>query len=315
MRILVRVSSNFGKNFDPLRLSPPISRTFARLKPTERAIVDFANSYGELGTGEPFAVRERDAEGLLTTGIRQGKVGSQRSSPVVDGERLAQWLDEIAAMRFAVELWDAIQEPDGASLRTWVHFEKDGEHRRAVFDRRSQGYHRSSIIFDTRNALRPQVANLVGDDDIKGAAKFLLQEEINKKLLEHTSSVLLYSEQRESFGVYTRPTNLLGALWLQLAKMVEGNREIRKCRECGSEFEVTSYRGGEAKRREFCRAACRVAAFAKRKARALELLKTGKQPRAIAEELGSDLPVVKRWITEGGEEKRLRRSRPKGRNV
>src|SRR5262249_44706185 len=62
---------------------------------------------------------------------------------------------------------------------------------------------------------------------------------------------------------HLRPASLLGAMWLQFADAVTGNKTVKPCETCGQWFVVAPrQRRADAK---YCRDACKSAAFRARK--------------------------------------------------
>jgi hypothetical protein len=90
------------------------------------------------------------------------------------------------------------------------------------------------------------------------------------------------------------PSSLLGAIWLQLAQAVAGDKEYRACASCGRSFELSP----DTMRADavYCKEACRARAYRNRKETAVKLASKGKTPRQIAKELGSDVDTVKGWL-------------------
>src|SRR5262249_60440765 len=90
------------------------------------------------------------------------------------------------------------------------------------------------------------------------------------------------------------PATLLTALWLQFASAIEGNKRYRRCKECGQWFEVSPETARTS--RLFCSGPCPAKAYRGRRHRARELRGKGWSFKDIAEELGSDVPTVKKWV-------------------
>ena len=122
----------------------------------------------------------------------------------------------------------------------------------------------------------------------------VLQHGLNQKLL-HTVSVHLVPDVRHGgLTLRMRPFTLRGALWLQLAEAVSGNKEFRSCPTCGKWFELNPDTART--NRQFCSDACRTRAYRGRKEQAQKLAKEGKSIKEIAAEVDSDVKTVKGWI-------------------
>lgn len=92
------------------------------------------------------------------------------------------------------------------------------------------------------------------------------------------------------------PNTLLGAIWLQLARAVEGNKELRQCGGCGRWFEL----GPETARKSknYCSTACRSRAYRGRKEAALRLAAEGKKTDEIANLIGVSSSSIKGWLAD-----------------
>jgi hypothetical protein len=87
--------------------------------------------------------------------------------------------------------------------------------------------------------------------------------------LPGTTARLLWNHQHTRQELCFVPQYLLGAIWLQFAVAVDGNKGYRNCRQCGRWFEVSPRAGRTDK--IFCRGACRSQASRQRRQPAVEL--------------------------------------------
>jgi hypothetical protein len=129
----------------------------------------------------------------------------------------------------------------------------------------------------------------VTDQEVQG-----LQHTINQELLNTVSVRLVPDVRHGGLTLRMRPFTLLGALWLQLAEAVSGNKEFRSCPTCGKWFELNPDIART--NRQFCSDACRTRAYRGRKEQAQKLAKKGKSIKEIAAEVDSDVKTVKGWI-------------------
>jgi hypothetical protein len=268
---------------------------FAGLRDTEEAIVEFANHYGVLGgmtddLGEPVVLpNETTILGFLRN----------------------RWIQEVWEMRRAVRVWEALGygetpygEPDKKFLRDRVRIDRDphgyprayyvNERRRP--ERAFPVYRAAELIYAGHpffeyerrrawNVKRPLVH----------AARLFLAHEINRKLDPYT---FLRVEPEAKAGdlelrLVPSPKNLLGALWLGLARAVDGTRGYRRCRWCGTWFEISL----EASRRSrfYCSEAHKQAAYYDRQRQARKLRQGGRSLREIARTLHVGVGSVRRW--------------------
>ena len=92
----------------------------------------------------------------------------------------------------------------------------------------------------------------------------------------------------------------LGAMWLQVAQLLETESEVRVCVECGSQFAVRPGPGAR-KSRRFCRHRCKSADYRRRR-EARDLHKSGMNLANIVKKLRQRAPIelseekVKGWL-------------------
>jgi hypothetical protein len=128
-----------------------------------------------------------------------------------------------------------------------------------------------------------------------------LQEIINGKIKQHRSYPRLLWERagnQRRLRLRFQPASLIGAIWIQFALGVEGNRDYRQCEQCRTWFEVAAEKREGAK---FCSDACRFKAYRNRQKDARRLHAAGISIGNIATKCGSDVKTVRGWITKGTE--------------
>ena len=144
------------RRYSPLR-HHGLHRRFAKLAPTEEAILGFANEYGLLDGGEwPLKV----------TG----------SSVVSRGERLDLWVEEIKHMALLVRLWD-LQKRNGNDLARYVWWQEDGTVRIPVACYWDEGVGRWSLTTldrDAEDGMATSVGRLRPDHTLDNAVKYVL---------------------------------------------------------------------------------------------------------------------------------------------
>lgn len=108
------------------------------------------------------------------------------------------------------------------------------------------------------------------------------------------------------------PNSLLGAVWLQFALAISGDKHYRQCPGCQNFFEVSpSVRrddtsqpeeGDDSRKRRkrvdrsHCDNACRSSAYRQRKAKAKRLHGQGLEIDEIAGELDTNPEQIKKWV-------------------
>jgi hypothetical protein len=87
-------------------------------------------------------------------------------------------------------------------------------------------------------------------------AWFEVQEAVNKRVRENVTCQMIYSAEHGRARLQFVPTNLLGALWLQFARAVDGGREDRICANAKCRRWIEPSENGRSTRR-YCNDACR----------------------------------------------------------
>jgi hypothetical protein len=282
--------------YDPLTQHPTLFRKFAETPPTEESILAFANRWGGLGIWESVT-----APAPL--------VGRQ-------AEPFSFWRYSISEMRQAVWIWDTLTSETDEERLALRH--------RVRWERGEAGH--TAIVFDSHRGLRPgrtvgddgfnRVVEIIATDQFGGGgmsqflegelampARALLIRWINRNLQGRASPRLFPDEwtqpQKERrfpllASLRLVPSNLYACLWLQLGQVMSTNREQRKCRGCGEWFDVKAK--GKRSDRTCCSDTCRKRVYRVRQDRARELFAQGQKVKEIAQEIGADVKIVKKWV-------------------
>lgn len=262
------------------------------------ASVEFADRFGWLGIGS-FLTHPEELEQAPE------RLSAERRSI---GEAEELWAIHITSMRQAVELWQAVLLNDHQMLSSRFRLDKDhGQH--VVYylhpDFGNWGIELESVDSSIPEAVLAETHLPEGEDlvpsaqrgDFGPAALARAHFTVNQNLEEHCSPRLLRDGTRTRLQIF--PKNLAGALWLQLAMAIDGNKDYRRCDECGEWFEVSPDTART--NRRYCMDRCRVKAYRGRQTKARELAASGKSVDEIAAELGSDTGTVSGWLARGGE--------------
>jgi hypothetical protein len=245
--------------------------------PTPDAVLAFANSYGRLGIAGPW----RPPPGA--------------TEPRIYGESLVDWYAEIEALREQVDVWDLVRHRDLQELARRVRWRDNlpppGEERLVtVYPGSYPVDPRSERLGGERDAFDPA--------DIIGPALASIQVNVNQHLSDRVAPRLLSIPRLGEMRVFLVPNDLLGALWLQFALALAGEKDHQQCARCGTWFEISPERSRPD--RVFCSTACRSKAYRRRKELARELHAAGKSFKEIAAELGSKAQQVKKWVASTG---------------
>ncbi len=270
------------RTYEPLADHPALFREFAGTEVSRNAILAFANRWGLLGgncvelidTSQhvPFRPARLDIQGRTTQRI---------------GVRFRTWASEIARMRNTIELWDFVRTGDEENLASRIRW--DGPNTVVFHAPEIQTFRLTdplSEITDTEHVVSDPLTGLTNYRDaaytiasdrcypdrlrkfsrgeVLGPARDCVQDFVNLSLKARVSPRLEESAPATRPQIRLVPHGLIGALWLQLAQSIDGDRDYRRCSECLTWFEIAPGSGREDKR--YCSNACRMRAYRKRKA-------------------------------------------------
>lgn len=261
------------RRYNPLAESG-LFRTFADVEPSETAVLAFANTYGLLG-GEitQQTCLERGGKMLLAA-----------------GETLDAWTNEIQQMAGLVTLWE-LAKSDSAAVRA-----KLGDVIK---------WHDHAVEYTTlrvrawiaTESHEPEMLARFVPGDLVGPALHYMQRAINKKLLTHAVAArMLWDSRYTRLSLHLVPTSLVGCLWLQFARAVDGDRDYRRCPDCRKWFEITKHISRSD--RTFCSPTCKASAHRKKIAAARRLHADGVSAKTIAGQLKTDVGTVRGWISK-----------------
>jgi hypothetical protein len=276
-------SEPFGdtkRAYTPLT-EPNLFRAFAELNTdTRQPLLEFANRWGCLG---------KRVYGLLPPS-RPG--GEQQS---VYGERLDEWMRAIWDMCAAVEMWDAVSNGNRKTIQKHIKYEpaqsyKDKETGNLI--RTVGGWWYSPGATHIESPSREIPAN-----DPMLAASIYVQQAINSHIFAATGPLLLRDAGgRQVFRLV--PMSLLGALWLQFARVIAGDVSYNPCEVCGKILTISNeLKGGRRRDSSLCSVACKQKSH-RRKVKARELRAAGGSITAIAKQFQVPPSTIKRWLTK-----------------
>ena len=261
---------------------------FTKLDLTEESIIDFADKYGFLDSPQEISAPFQ----------------WPRFNP--RGERLQFWEKEILEMKNAVNIWQASGEKnyDLDYLKKCISFEKKDFSMRyytwCIPDEEipnREGYARNRAV----SFPIPQWCN---DDDFMIIALCLLDNLINTKLENNKLAPRLkFSENPvkknpNRLEICFQSTNLIGALWLQLARAIDASQELRRCIMCPNWFEIGSLQGTSRRDKLFCSDRCRKKASRLRK-ETKQLLKDGEGINTIAKSINIPTDTLTLLLSRG----------------
>jgi hypothetical protein len=273
--------------------------------------LEFANQYGLLGGDVevpiPLPIQDHKRYAWMNSRITaQGEVKYTFGT----GEPLASWAKEILDMRQALELWKMVQKEDqdglarhikwrGCSNIQYIATTEDlaqwsgaqGEDFIPLVERNDKFWKVENIV---NNDCRSYLIDHAKKGDLMKPAMYFIQEWVNDHLAGRVSPRLLWDPgDDEPLSLYEVPHSLIGALWLQFAQAIHGQKKFRLC-ECGTRFEVAP--DTARKDKVFCSDACRARAYRRRKAEALRLYAQGKGIEDISQRVESNSETVRGWV-------------------
>jgi hypothetical protein len=232
----------------PMRESPALFRTFADLEPTQEAVRRFADQYGMLGepVAEVIALPLVGGDPAAPVGVRFD-IADGIERQLAEGERLDSWAAQIQTMVELVTLWDAVTRGTSSLAERIVWYEDRVEYRYG------RGW---SLIAAT--LIDPQIFGRLRRGDLITPALMHLQKRVNERLAALATARLLWDHDREHLRLYVTPRSLLGVLWLQFARAIDGARRYLTCAQCGGWMEVSpDVRRSDAR---YCSGTCRTRA-------------------------------------------------------
>jgi hypothetical protein len=237
---------------------------------SRESILQFANQYGLLGDQWLPAEPSKGNESLARTFV----------------ETLRDWQNHIFYLGLAVSLWGLVRDKDAAGLSRFL---REMEPGRWLYSFEQDGIPGGGQI--------EPVEHLFVPGNILIPASFLVQRWVNEALADVRPQVL-YDVERERRVFRMMPQTLIGAMWLQFAQTIDGNRTHRQCKECNAWFEISTADTGKRINREFCADKCKSRNYQRRKSEARQLKAEGKTVTAIAKKLDTDPATIKAWTSK-----------------
>jgi hypothetical protein len=306
-----------ARRYGSLTEEPALFRTFADTPATEEGIQHFADQYGWLGIpslvlpqAELYRIDEQirmagetgTLETLQVTSFREAleALGDPTKGKSIEGESLADWEESIWRMRLGLDLWDAIERKDVAQLRRFIVFQEgfdgNGHFVYRLNDGVSDNYE-MGLIDETVHEIPPEARALARPGHVIHLAHIVVQTLVNQQIRVHTGPALLAEPRKDHLHLSIVPKNLLGGMWLQFARSIDGEKNYRQCRQCGKWFEISLETNRST--RFYCNdGPCRAKAYRGRQELAWGLYSEGIPIEGIAQQLETDAATVQGWIAK-----------------
>ena len=201
-------------------------------------------------------------------------------------EAPGMWLDEIAEMRMALEIWDMARLADDDALQKLIYWENDKVLWTHEVGNTESDFHEESDLFwvgDIKTGDRhvqwgnglivsgnyvssedhhPERRDSLTPDNLVSAARYIVSDLVSEGLAGRVSAQLGPRNGETVPAIRLVPDSLIGALWLQFAIAVDGNLDYKRCEECQMWIEIAPGAGRPDK--SYCSDACRMRAYRKR---------------------------------------------------
>lgn len=244
------------RHYDPFLTAPALFLELSELSDSEQAILDFVNRYGNLWND--FV-----------------------------GPCLIDYLETIADLRLAVDLWQAVQQENEEALRRHVSWDRAGRLRwKSELSHPTESLGETIHVIDVINR---QKKYKVGD--LLTPATDLLDFVVSRRPTWSMQLVPIRKQGVVSMQIDVR--DLFYIIWVQFALAVAENKTFAHCQFCNRPYELRPQVNRADKM--FCTDNCRVKAYQRRKRQAIELHAQGKAIREIAKATNSDVDTVKKW--------------------
>lgn len=230
---------------------PDLYRTLATTATTGDGILRFVKRYGLLGVAESMVVdEETNPDGSVWRNYMQVEFAHE-------------WVREILLIKSCVDILDLVDhpfKPDRLRLAK-LFFHRNGEwHAKSGclpgYTKQGKVEHVNLEIwaddFDAFKVIEP--------DDVIGVATEFLRAITDGQLSGRVTASVVRGSDGEGLALVYKPTSLLGAVWLQFAKVMTHTDKTRACLECGKMFEFqrrTKLFCGEACQKKFNRKGAR----------------------------------------------------------
>lgn len=279
--------------YQPLREQTGLFQIFAGTPPTREGVLHFADRFGmlldaSLTVTPPDPIRGRRAK--LKETLAQHREGYEF------------WRAEVLKMREAVRIWEML-EGDADGLARHVRLRQaEGGQTQAEYDSHPDlpagavPPHPDGRITEAAADAAEQVSRPKRSDLVQ-PARALLRRMINRQLEGRLRPAVELGPDGD-LHLALAPSNLLAAMWLQLALAACEHKRYRRCVVCGNPFGLSPETART--NRRFCSISCKNRAFRSRQEQARRLHAEGKAAREIAKELGATVDSVKGWIDPKG---------------
>ena len=231
---------------------PDLYRTFASTSATGDGSLRFVNRHGRLGIAEPIPVDEvTNPDGSVWRDYKQVECAHA-------------WVREIRLMKSCVDILDLVDNPFKPDKRALARLFIYRNGQWCVKSNCLPGYTKQGRVEHVNLGIwadNPDAFKAIRPDDVLGVATEFLRAITDCQLSGRVTASVVRGSDGEGPALVFKPTSLLGAVWLQFAKVMTHTDNTRACLECGKMFEF------QRRTKLFCGEACQKK-FNRKRARA-----------------------------------------------
>ena len=275
--------------YNPLESEPGLFRRFVELaSQDEAAICQFASRFGSLEPGS-VSLRFRNQPHALGQHVPRESYSRILAigGTIRSGEPVNWWFTEAREMNDLNAIREAVQKQDESKLSSYFRWSSDY----SSVERYWPGSFGFEVIASRK--IYPERLQRFPVGALVPPARYYLQTKINRKLDVYFSRTrLLWNGTYTQLAVRIVPETLIAAMWLQLARAIEGDLNYVQCAACARWIEVSGKRSDA----RFCAEACRQKAHREKVKKAKQLAAEGHNAAEIARRLSAGGEAVRRWI-------------------
>lgn len=203
---------------------------------TDSLLLAFAHEFGYLGVPEAFDSK------IQVAGVDYSH-----------GEHLDTWRDQSALMNIAVRTWRCAAQEDAVGMRSLFEvrdWDVEARWRMLQIELPSR---RALTSYWPKGKQFPFEGDLT-EEQLLSAGFSVCRDLVDGSIQKYTQLTLVTTGAATA-ELEVVPTCLIGAMWLQLARAIEGDKEYRRCKRpgCGRYFDLDTGRSDA----EFCSNACK----------------------------------------------------------
>lgn len=271
--------------YDLFQKYPVLFREFAFLELTPLGVLEFAQKYGSIGgyedkTSRDYKTYERDTfqeEHIVEVSNtfffwldHLEREGSKKY--YCEAEHLERWYTEAQQLRLCLVLWELMSSKEHTALGQHLSLNDDAltikmpfvspnlqAFANAIWNKFDPDIQNVEIEETPYQMLRLWFDGGIApvDEPLDVALRFF--ELIINAHLGLTAPTASINLSLKRFQITVQPYSFLGALWLQFAQALDGQKSYNVCTHCGNWFDIGKW--GSRRDKKYCSASCKQAAY------------------------------------------------------